>query len=46
MEGTYPEEPRLLKKTSVGAASSREITRSRLEATPTTRITCFFRITE
>jgi hypothetical protein len=41
----YPESPGYHKKTPVGAASSREIKWSRLEAAPTTNKTCSFQIT-
>ena len=43
--GAYPESPSYHKKNSVGAASSREIKWSRLEAAPTSNATCSFQIT-
>jgi hypothetical protein len=41
----YPESSSYHKKLFVGAASSREIKGSRLEAAPTTNTTCSFQIT-
>ena len=44
-QGAYPESPSYHKKPTVGAASSREIKSSRLEAAPTINTTCSCQIT-
>jgi hypothetical protein len=43
--GAYPESSGYHQKLPVGAASSRDHLISRLEAAPTTNVTCYFQIT-